>query len=345
MDKVLLKKLIDASSPSGVEDEVVKLVVEETRDLADEHLYDNCGSVTTVYNKDSNFKVNLMAHCDEISLVVTGYNPDGTLTVTANGGIRPRLYMGTRVKILTGTKVIDACMGVNRTLANQEKITTKDLFVDLGCTSAKEAKEIVPVGSSIIHNATFFELQNDFICARAFDDRLGVYITQEACKKAKKNGAKCGIYCSATTGEETTGRGAFSTGSMIKPDCSIIVDVTYATDEKGNELQGDVSLGKGGVICLGSTINRKLVKLIEEAAKELNLPVQYEVSTERTYTDGDTVLKANESVPFILFSIPLRYMHSPVEVASTKDIDSMIDVLARLIEKLDSNVDFKPYKF
>ena len=187
------------------------------------------------------------------------------------------------------------------------------------------------------------ELQNDKLAGRAFDDRIGVYIIFEAAKKAIEMGAKAGIYATATTGEETTGRGAYSSSSRLKADVCVSVDVTYATDYKNPGEPGDVSLGKGGVICRGSIPNAKLNELLEESAKELELPVQFEVFAGRTGTDSDTMLKTCEGIPQALFSIPLRYMHSPVEVLSAKDVDSMIDVLALFLTKLDGSVSLLPY--
>ena len=145
------------------------------------------------------------------------------------------------------------------------------------------------------------------------------------------------------TGEETTGRGAFASASRLKPDVCVAVDVTYATDYKDPGEAGDVSLGKGGVICRGSVPNAKLNEILEESAKELNLPVQFEVFAGRTGTDADTMLKTGDGIPQTLFSIPLRYMHSPVEVLSVKDVDSMIDVLALFLTKLNGDISLLPY--
>ena len=345
MNRKFLENLICAPSPVGREDEAIKTVVDYTKEEADDYIYDNYGSVTTVYNKHSDFKVCLMAHSDEISLIVNGYNNDGSLTVASNGGIRAKLYIGTKVRIITDDKIYKGVMGVNSGLLSKEKVSADDLFVDCGFISSEDAKKNIPLGSYIIHDIDIEEMFNSNITGRAFDDRLGVYITQEAALKAKREGAKVGIYCTASVGEENTGRGAYSSSSIIKPNCAVIVDVTYANDYRGADDPGDVKLGEGGVCCIGSTINRKLKTILEEAAKEINEKMQYEVWPGRTATDGDTMLKSNEGVPFVLYSIPLRYMHSPVEVANIKDIESMINVLANFIKKLDSNIDLKPYKF
>lgn len=343
MDRNFLNNIIKTPSPSGREDQLIKLVVDYTKPFAEYYIYDNQGSVSVVYNKENDFKVMLAAHADEISLVVNGYNSNGTLTVDANGGVRAKLYVGTKVRIIVDDKIVNGVVGTNASLNNKEKVSPSDLFVDIGCTTSDQAKQVVKLGSYIIHDTDMMDLQDDFVAGRAFDDRLGVFITQMACIKAKQMGAKSGIYCTATTGEETTGRGAFSSASIIKPNISLIVDVTYASDYQGANCPGDVNVGKGGVICLGSIPNRKLNNLLEECAKELELPVQFEVFTGRTGTDGDTIVKTNDGVPQVLFSIPLRYMHSPIEVASYKDIQSMIDIIALFLVKINKNYSLKPY--
>lgn len=346
MDIKFLEEIIKTPSPVGYEDQLIKKVVEYTKHSAEDYIYDNFGSVTAVYNKDSKFKVMIAAHADEISLIVTGYNSDGSLTVDRNGGVRNKLYIGSKVRVITreGKVVLGVC-GTNSSLNKKSDVDAEDLFIDIGVSSKEEAMKVAPLGSYVIHDTDMVELLDDKLSARAFDDRLGVFITQCACLKAKEMGAKVGIYATATTGEENTGRGAYSSSSMIKPDIAVIVDVTYSNDYIGADCQGEVKLGKGGVICLGSLPNRKLNELIEKCAKDINEPIQKEVWAGRTATDGDTILHTNLGVPHVLFSIPLRYMHSPIEVASKKDIESMINVLAKFLCELDENINLKPYEF
>ncbi len=343
MDKKLLQDIIMTPSPTGYEDGLPKLLANYFADKADKFMLDNQGSLTSVYNPNADFKLMIAAHADEISLVVNGYNSNGSLTVGRNGDISPKLYVGTKVRIITKEGIIHGVVGTNNVIEEKAKVECEDLFIDIGCDKEDDSKAVVPLGSYVIHDTDLVELQNNQVSARAFDDRLGVFITQCAAWKAKKAGAKIGIYCTATTGEENTGRGAYSSSALIKPDVSLIVDVTFSTDYAGAKMPGEVKLGKGGVICLGSIPNRRLNDLLAECAKELNKPVQYEVWTGRTGTDGDTIVKVNHGEPVVLFSIPLRYMHSPVEVASYDDIESMIDIIALFICKLNKDMDLKPY--
>ena len=222
-------------------------------------------------------------------------------------------------------------------------LKASDLFVDMGCTTKEEVSKLVPKGSYIVHDTEMIELQNNRLAARAFDDRIGVYIIFEAAKRAKEKGVNVGVYVSATTGEETTGRGAYECSSYVNPNVCVAVDVTYANDYKGSNEAGDVEIGKGGVICEGSIPNSKLNQLLAQCAKDLNLPIQYEVFAGRTGTDADTMLKTKNGIVQTLFSIPLRYMHSPIELLSIDDVDSMVDILSEFLVRLNKDYSLNPY--
>lgn len=343
MDIKFIGEMINRISPSGREENLQKLLYSRYKTDFEEFTVDEQGNLTGVFNVGKNFSVMLAAHADEISLIVTGYNPDGTLQVEKNGGIRAGLYVGAKVKILTPDKIIFGAVGTNDELQKKSDVTAEDLFIDIGCDDKSEAEKLVPKGSYAVHDSSLAPLANGKYCARAFDDKIGVYIIFEAAKKARLLGADCAVYATATTGEETTGRGAYFAASKLKPDVCVTVDVTYATDYKGSGEPGDVNIGKGGVICLGSVPNGKLNEILKKCAEELSLPVQYEVFAGRTGTDSDTMLKTCEGIPQVLFSVPLRYMHSPVEVLSERDVDGMIEILAHFIAKLNENVNLLPY--
>lgn len=344
MNKELLKEMICCISPSGKEEMLQKCIYKNYKNDFDAFEVEEQGTLTGVYQKDAPFRIQLAGHADEISLIVTGYNDDGSLEVDRNGGIYPKLYVGSKVQILTPEGIVKGVVGNTRAIDKKAEVECKDLFVDIGCESKEEAQKVVPKGSYAVHDTDLVELQNGKLAGRAFDDRIGVYIIFEAAKKAIQMGTKNGIFATATTGEETTGRGAFASASRIKPDVCVAVDVTYANDYRDADVTGDVAVGKGGVICHGSIPNRKLNQLLEACAKELNLPVQFEVFAGGTGTDADTMLRTNEGVTQTLFSIPLRYMHSPVEVLSMADVDSMIEILALFLTKLDENYSLLPYE-
>ena len=147
-------------------------------------------------------------------------------------------------------------------------------------------------------------------------------------------------------GEETTGRGAYYAAARVRPDCAIAVDVTWASDALGTRPgdTGEVKVGGGPVLCMASSVNKKLNALLRETAADLDIDVQWEIATGRTGTDGDTVNRAGEGIPMALVSIPLRYMHSSVEVGSWRDLQGCIDLLSaflvRLSEEMEKGFDF-----
>ena len=151
-------------------------------------------------------------------------------------------------------------------------------------------------------------------------------------------GASVGMYAATTTGEETTRRGAFHAVKAVKPDCAIIVDVTFASDYQGvqNNEGGDIFLGKGAVLCHSSIVNEAMNKRMETLAKQHGIAYQWEVTPGFTSTDGDTIHMSNEGVPICLVSLPLRYMHSSIETADWKDVESCIDLIAAFLCSLDS---------
>ena len=341
MDKKWLNEILNTPSPSGSEYILQRKIKQYMSEYVDEQITDDQGDLINIINPNSEIKVLLAAHADEISLIVDGYNSNGTLKVSANGGISASVYLGSHVDVVVDDKVYAGVVGTNHNIDKKGDLKASDLFIDLGM-SLEQTKELIPLGSYVVHSQSPKDLANDYFSARALDDRLGVFIINSALIKAKEKGAKIGVYSASTVGEETTTRGAYYVSNIVKPDFAIIVDVTYASDYIGSDVRCDINVGNGGVICHGSLPNKILNKKLKDTAKKLNLPIQEEVWPARTCTDGDTIIKTNDGTPIVLFSIPLRYMHSPVEIASYKDVESMIEILSEFLaditEKVDLNI-------
>ena len=341
MNKKWLNEILNTPSPSGSEYILQRKIKQYMSEYVDEQITDDQGDLINVINSNSEIKILLAAHADEISLIVDGYNSNGTLKVSANGGISASVYLGSHVDVVVDDKVYAGVVGTNHNIDKKGDLKASDLFIDLGM-SLEQTKELIPLGSYVVHSQSPKDLANDYFSARALDDRLGVFIINSALIKAKEKGAKIGVYSASTVGEETTTRGAYYVSNIVKPDFAIIVDVTYASDYIGSDVRCDINVGNGGVICHGSLPNKILNKKLKDTAEKLNLPIQEEVWPARTCTDGDTIIKTNDGTPIVLFSIPLRYMHSPVEIASYKDVESMIEILSKFLaditEKVDLNI-------
>ena len=341
MNKEFLYEMLDFMSVSGHEIELQKKIIKEMTPYADEIRTDKTGNVICVLNPDADFKVLLAGHIDEIGLIVTHIRADGLLKVAKAGGIRAMNYPGHQV--LVGEKGIPGVVIMNDDMKGE--IKDKDLYIDIGAKDAVDARKYVQEGDPVHLHTYHLNLQNDYLCARAIDDRGGAFIVLEALKKAREMGCQIGVYAATTVGEETTGRGAYWAASKVQPDVAIAVDVTYAQDYPGTDPaeSGDVKLGAGPVICNGSMANKKINACLKQCAREKDIPYQVESFLGKTYTDADTMHQTGTGVVTALLSLPLRYMHSPGEVCHFKDIEHAINLLSAFLLTADKTTDFDPF--
>ena len=350
MNRDFLKDLLSTPSVSGYEETIQKKALAYGSEFAGAQLTDPSGNVISVVNPEARHKVLLCGHIDEIGFVVTHIDASGRLSLMGAGGVRPRLYLGSPVQIWHEGKMISGVVATSGDLLNKEKTEVSDLLVDIGANSREEAAQVVSVGDPVCADVQVRELLNDCFTCRALDDRTGAFVVLEAARQAAAKGASIGIYAATTVGEETTGRGAYYAAARVKPDCAIAVDVTWASDALGTKPSdtGEVKLGGGPVLCMASSVNKKMNALLKQTADGLGIGLQWEIATGRTGTDGDTVNRAGEGVPMALVSIPLRYMHSSVEVGCWKDLESCINLLSaflvRLSEEMEKGFDFCPLK-
>ncbi len=336
-----LEKMLKVPSPSGRELEIQKFIIDEMKDVDEKVFTHHNFNVVHAINLDSKMKILLSGHVDEISLVIEEIRENGTLRVTYNGGVRAHCYIGQHVNVIH--KDFDGkttlVPGVVTYLPNMNKgFELNDLIVDLGYDKKEDTEKVVTIGDPIIHASDYQMLANNRFSSRALDDRLGAFICLEAMKRVKEKGGKNGVYVSTTVGEETSDRGAMAAADQIKPSCSIVVDVTYASDINYREnLTNPVKLGGGPALTRGTSINAKMEQIVLNAAKKLNIKTQFEVASSRTYTDLDGIFPRQGGIPSYLISIPLRYMHSAVEVCDLKDVEEIIELITQVI--LDINED------
>ena len=318
MNKEFLFDMLKTGSVSGNEAELEKKIYDYMLDKADDVTVDELGNVTAIVNPDAEFKVLLAGHADEIGLMVSAIGSDGMLMVKKIGGIYTTTYPGHKVRIYTKNGIIYGAVANSDDIAKNKDLGSSDLRIDIGAKDKEDALKYVELGDTATFDTDVRELLNDCITGRGLDDRLGAFIVMEAVAEAKKKGASVGCYAVTTTGEETTGNGAYFTSSRVKPNIAIAVDVTYTSDNCGisEAITGDISLGKGPVICNNPSIHKKVNEALKDAAKKLNMDIQIEAANGRTGTDGDTMHRTGIGVPFALVSIPLRYMHNPAEVGS-----------------------------
>ena len=343
MNYDLLYKLLKTPSPSGHELEIQKLIIEEMKDISECCYKQQNLNVINGINPESNVKILLSGHIDEISLIIEKINDDGTCKVIKNGGIRPYAYTSQHVNVYTKNGLVPGVIGYLPDTKN-DCMDVEKLILDLGTYSKEETEKIVSIGDPVIHYSDYRLLNDNVLAARALDDRLGAFIALETLKRVKEMKTKNGVYVSTTVGEETTGRGAKSAVNLIKPTCALIVDVTYANDVKHLEkCSGEVSLNKGPVLTYGSLMNRKIHEMMIELCKKNDIKMQFDLSPSMTYTDTDEMFSSYEGIPCYLVSIPLRYMHSSVEVCDLRDVEKIIKLFTEFILNFNENTSLDPF--
>lgn len=346
MNKDILFEMLNTNSVSGKEIELQKKLIKHYDSNMDTYITDETGNLAHIINPESEFKVLLAGHIDEIGLVVTGFTPDGYLKVTNAGGVYPSSYLGHQVLVYTKKGTLSGAVVTTRELIKKSDISVSNITIDIGVSSKEEASNYVAIGDTITFDVQPKLMLGDKLSARALDDRIGAFIILEATKKAKELGCKIGAYAASTVGEETTKRGAYFMAARVQPNLAIIVDVTFASDYPGvNQYEsGEVNLGKGPVLCMSSIINDKINDRLIEVANNNNIPYQMETFVGRTGTDADQIHFTNNGIPLALVSLPLRNMHTPAETCDLKDVEYSIDLIAKFLVELNNGINLNPFE-
>lgn len=336
-NETFLRELLDTATVSGAIGAGSQAVKREMEPFADQVVTDVLNDTIAVLNPEAEEKILVTAHLDEIGLVVTTADEDGYVYAIDRGGVITQTYPGHQVQIRTKKGIVYGAVNGARELCRKEKLEATDLAIDIGAGSREEALSLVSPGDTVTFASGYQKLAFGRFSGRALDDRLGVFIIMEAFKRAKAAGAKRGIYCAATAGEETTKNGAYFTAGRVKPDLAIVVDVTYCTDYPHGfsaKDAGEVRLGGGPVLCHSPLVADCFNEKAAEIAAKRGISVQYETASRLSYTDADKIHFQNGGTPILLVSIPLRYMHSPAEVADEKDVEGCIELIAGLLLEL-----------
>lgn len=350
MDKAardFLSSLLRAPSPSGDESAHQRIWLDYVKNFAQVET-DHSGNAYGMLNPAADFRVLIAGHSDEIAMMVKRIDDRGFIYFTNAGGIKPALLPGLKVDISGYKGKVGGVIGFNRKADsdNPSKPKCEDYFIDCGFSSKKEVEKLVRVGDYILYQSEPELLNNDKLVCKGLDNKTGSFIVAETLRELSKHKLKVGVYAVSTTGEETNMRGAHCAGAVIQPAMGIACDVTYNTDTPGEDSQNpsEILLGKGPALSVGSPVNRCINELIEKCAKKLKMPIQFELTPARTHTDADKIMFSGDGVPVALVSLPLRYMHSPIEMASLNDIDAVIKLLSATIAGLTGKEDLRPLK-
>jgi putative aminopeptidase FrvX len=278
----------------------------------------------------------VMGHIDEIGLIVTHIDDEGFLWFREVGGWDAQILVGQRVVLGTREGELPGVIGKKpiHLLRDEERkkvAEVRDLHIDIGARDGAQARELVRVGDVAVIAGDPVELPNGRIASRALDNRLGSFVALEAARLvAQAGGAEWELVAVAAAQEETTFGGSRTSAFSLEPDAAIVVDVTHATDAPGIEVKesGKHPLGSGPVLSRGSTLHPRLFELLHDTAEREGIPFTVEAIGRNTGTDADAVHLSRGGVPTALVSIPLRYMHSPVELVELADVHAAARLIA-----------------
>jgi len=333
-----LKKYLNTPSPVGFESEGQKIWINYLKPFIDTYYTDAYGTGVGVINPEAKFRVVIEAHADEISWFVNYINPEGLMYLKRNGGVDHQVAPGHRVIIHGSKGPVKAVFGwpaIHTRLGTDAKEVhpkVENLFLDCGARSRKEVEELgIHPGSVVTYQDGFDVLAHDTLIARAFDNRIGGFMIAEVARLLKENKKKLpyGLYIVNAVQEEVGLRGAEMIARRIKPDVAIITDVTHdtTTPMMNKLIDGDITCGKGPSLAFGPAVHNLLLSFVRETAAKKNIPVQLRAVSRSTGTDTDSFAYANEGCPSVLISIPLRYMHTTVEMLNRKDIEQTIRLM------------------
>ncbi|HAQ39228.1 MAG TPA: M42 family metallopeptidase [Saprospiraceae bacterium] len=347
-----LFRYLNNPSPTGFESEGQKIWLDYIKPFIDEWHVDNYGSVYGIINPGKDYRVVIEAHADEISWFVNHISDNGFIHVIRNGGSDHIIAPSKRVNIHTDdNKIIKGVFGWPAIHTRREKDNNKtpdmdNIFIDIGANSKDEVLSLgVNIGNVITFEDEVIELNGKYYCGRALDNRIGGFCIALVAELLKRNKIELpfSLYIVNAVQEEVGLRGAEMIANTIKPHVAIITDVCHDTGTPMLEPKtlGDIKCGKGPDLTVAPAVHHKLLNLIRDAANENNIPYQRSASSRVTGTDTDAFAYSNGGVPSALISLPLRYMHTTVEMAHKDDIEHLISLMYHSLLKIENNHNFK----
>ena len=350
--EAFLEKYLNNPSPTGFESEGQKLWLKYIKPYIDEYFTDNYGSVVGVINPKAKYKVVIEAHADEISWFVHYITNDGFIYLRRNGGSDHMIAPSKRVNIHTEKGIVKAVFGwpaIHMRAQKEETPSMKNIFLDCGCNSKKEVEELgIHVGCVVTFEDEFMILNKNRYVGRALDNRMGGFMIAEVARLLHEEKIKLpfGLYIVNSVQEEIGLRGAEMIAHRIKPDVAIITDVCHDThtpmvDKIEN---GDLKSGEGPVLTYGPAVQNNLLKQLIHTAEKAKIPFQRAAVSRSTGTDTDAFAYSNEGVSSALISLPLRYMHTTVEMVRKEDVENTIRLIKEALLSIKDGQDFRYLK-
>ncbi|WP_185858733.1 zinc-binding metallopeptidase family protein [Blattabacterium cuenoti] len=341
-----LEKYLNGFSPTGAESEGQKIWINYINSYVTKIQTDLYGTAVGIINPNFSYKLIIEAHADEISWYVNYINENGLIYVSRNGGSDHLITPSKRVIIHTDKGFVYGVFGwpaIHTRKSSEEKHPNVDnIFVDIGVSSKTEAMNLgVHVGCIITYPDKFLLMNHDYFVSRALDNKIGGFIIAEVAKMIVENNInlKFGLYIVNSVQEEVGLRGAKMIAQTIQPNMAIVTDVTHDTSSPmiDKKIQGDIKCGLGPVIGYAPSIQKNIRELIINTANNKKIRFQRLVSSRDTGTDTDAFAYSNKGVSSALISIPMKYMHTTVEMVHKKDVESAILLIFETLYEINNS--------
>ena len=348
-----LEKYLNNASPTGYEWEGQKIWMDYLKPYVDEFITDTYGTAVGVINPKAKYKVVIEGHADEISWYVNYITDNGLIYVIRNGGSDHQIAPSKIVDIHTKKGIVKGVFGWpaihTRNRAKEEAPKLDNITIDVGAKNKAEVEKMgIHVGCVITYPDEFHILNKDKFVCRALDNRMGGFMIAEVARLLKENNKTLpfGLYITNSVQEEIGLRGAEMITETIKPNVAIVTDVTHDTTtpmiEKKKE--GHLELGLGPVVAYAPAVQQKLRDLITDTAEEKKIPFQRSALSRATGTDTDAFAYSNGGVASALISLPLRYMHTTVEMVHKDDVENVIRLIYETLLKIEDGETFSYFK-
>lgn len=347
-----LEEYLNTASPTGSESEGQKIWINYLKNYVNNIKIDTYGTAYGIINPHATFKIIIEAHVDEISWIINYIDDNGLMYVIRNGGSDHMIAPSKRVYIHTKKGIINGVFGWpaihTRNYGKEEVPKVEELWIDCGINTKKKLEELgIHVGCIVTYSDLFMHM-NDYYVSKSLDNKIGGFIIAEVARLIKENNVKLdfSLYIVNSVQEEVGLRGAEMITQTIKPNIAIITDVTHDTSTPmiNKKKEGDQQCGQGPVITYAPAIHHNLKNLIINTAIDNNIPFQRSSSSRITGTDTDAFAYSNGGVASALISIPLRYMHTTVEMVHQNDIENTIQLIYKSLLKINQNYDCYYFK-
>ncbi|MGB1121069.1 MAG: M20/M25/M40 family metallo-hydrolase, partial [Saprospiraceae bacterium] len=325
--------------------------LEYIKPYIDEFHVDNYGSTYGVINPGTGFRVVIEAHADEIAWYVHHITSDGYIYVIRNGGSDHVITASKRVNIHTKNGIVRGVFGwpaIHTRRGDRAKLKPEinNIFIDVGAKSKEEVIEMgIHVGCVITYPDELENMNDRYYCGRALDNRMGGFCIAQVARLIKENDIKLpfSLYIVNAVQEEVGLKGATMVTDTIKPHVAIVTDVCHDTTTPllDKKVFGEVKAGEGPELTVAPAVHNKLLNLIMDTAEENEIPFQRAASSRITGTDTDAFAYSNGGVPSALISLPLKYMHTTVEMAHKEDIENVTKLILATLMKIEHNHNFK----